>query len=86
MFSTSQKITKNEKIRICDIAISAQFLKKDALKLNIDFYDHFTHIVIHALLHNNFYTHNNQGNTKKMQSKEILILKKLKINNPYKLL
>ena len=83
-FTSLKKISKNKDIRYSDIAISGNIIKKEANKLKISFYDHFTHIIIHSLLHTNNYRHNSKKNFQKMKKIEILLLKKLNINNPYK--
>ena len=78
--------TKNNnfaKNMFCDIFFSAQTLKKDAKKNNINFYDHFTHIFIHSCLHINGFTHQKYKDFRIMQHLEIKILKNLGINNPY---
>ena len=67
----------------CDIMISAETTFNDANKKNIDFYDHFTHLIIHSILHINGYSHNNNINFLTMRNKEIKILNKLGISNPY---
>ena len=58
-------------------------IKSDANKLKIDFYDHFTHIVIHALLHSNNYMHDTNKKFNEMRKIEINILKLMNIENPY---
>ena len=78
------KIKKNSVIeKHCDIMISAETIFDDANKKNIDFYDHFTHLIIHSILHINGYSHNNKKNLILMKNKEIKILNKLGISNPY---
>ena len=72
-----------EKNKFCDIFFSAETLKKDAIKNNINFYDHFTHIFIHSCLHINGFKHQKNKDFKIMQHLEIKILKNLGINNPY---
>tara|TARA_B100001123_G_C14904023_1_gene865037 strand:+ start:36 stop:503 length:468 start_codon:yes stop_codon:yes gene_type:complete len=78
------KIKKNSVIENhCDIILSADTAIHDAKKNNIDFYDHFAHLIIHSILHINGYSHNNNKNYLKMKSKEIYILNRLGISNPY---
>ena len=78
------KIKKNSVIeKHCDIMISAETTFNDANKKNIDFYDHFTHLIIHSILHINGYSHSSNKNFILMQNKEIKILNKLGISNPY---
>jgi len=73
----------NKKYKICDIFISAEIIKKDALLNKISFYDHLTHIIIHSFLHINGLIHNKIKDFNKMKKIEVLVLKKLKIKNPY---
>lgn len=77
---------KNKKfanIRFCDIFFSFDTIKKDANKNDIDFYDHYTHLLLHSFLHINGYNHVKLSDFIKMQKIEIKVLKKLGINNPY---
>ena len=67
----------------CDIIISAETALKDAKKNKKIFYDHFAHLIIHSILHINGYSHNNNKNFLLMKNKEIKILQKLGISNPY---
>ena len=67
----------------CDIIISAETALKDAKKNKKTFYDHFAHLIIHSILHINGYSHNNKKNFLSMKNKEIKILHKLGISNPY---
>ena len=78
------KIKKNSVIeKHCDIMISSETTFNDAKENNINFYDHFAHLVIHSILHINGYSHNNSINFLTMKNKEIKILSKLGIINPY---
>ena len=78
------KIKKNSVIeKHCDIMISSETALNDAKESNKNFYDHFAHLVIHSILHINGYSHNNNVNYSIMKNKEIKILNKLGISNPY---
>ena len=78
------KIKKNRVIeKHCDIMISSETALNDAKESNKNFYDHFAHLVIHSILHINGYSHNNNINFSIMKNKEIKILNKLGISNPY---
>ena len=70
-----------KKFKICDIFISAEIIKKDAIRNNTAFYDHFTHILIHSFLHINGFNHLKNKDYYQMIKKEVLILKKLGIIN-----
>ena len=67
----------------CDIIVSANRISYDSNKKNINFYDHFTHLIIHGILHTNGYSHNNKKNFLKMKNKEVKILSKFGIPDPY---
>ena len=78
------KVKKNSEIENhCDIIISAETTNKDAKINNIDFYENFAHLIIHSILHINVYSHSNNKNYLIMKKKEIKILNKLNIPNPY---
>ena len=76
-------LKKYTKTKICDIFLSAEVIKKDAIINKISFYDHLTHLLIHSLLHLNGYTHKEFNNFNKMKNIEVKILKNLGISNPY---
>ena len=78
------KIKKNSVIeKHCDIMISAETTLKDAKESNKSFYDHFAHLIIHSILHINGYSHNSKKKFLVMKNKEIKVLNKLGIPNPY---
>jgi probable rRNA maturation factor len=66
-----------------EIILSYQTLKKESQAQDKRFLDHYTHLLIHGLLHLMQYDHINSKDALKMEKKEIEILKKLKIANPY---
>ena len=82
-FVTSLDKKTNLQEKFCDIMISAETIFKNAKDLNINFYDHLTHIFVHSLLHVKGYNHKNKKEYLIMKNKEIKILKSLDINNPY---
>ncbi len=66
-----------------DLVICAPVLEKEAAEQKKEPDHHWAHIVIHGVLHLLGYDHINDHDAEMMESKEIGILKKLKINNPY---
>ena len=82
-FISEPRIDKRNKTKICDIFFSAETIKKDAKKNGLNFYNHFTHLIIHSFLHINGFVHNSLDDFKKMKKIEIKILKKIGIFNPY---
>ena len=82
-FVNEVKQSNKKTYKYCDIFFSAETIKFDAKKNNIDFYDNFCHLLIHSFLHINGYYHNNINDFKKMKKKEINILSKIGLENPY---
>ena len=80
--STFENINYN-KIKYCDIFFSAETIKSDSKKNKINFYDHFTHLLVHSILHINGYMHKRVKDFIKMQMIEIDILNKMGLQNPY---
>ncbi len=68
-----------------DIVISFESLKKDAILQKKSLRNHLTHLILHAIMHLIGYDHIEPKMAKIMEQKEIEILKKLDIKNPYKL-
>lgn len=66
-----------------DIAIAYETLKKEAGKQGKKFEHHLAHLLVHGTLHLFGYDHEDDKDAKEMEKKEIMILKKLKIGNPY---
>ena len=71
-------------IYLGDIIISYDTLLKEVKIRKIDFQDHFSHILIHGILHLKGYTHDKEEDTRIMQNEEKRLLKNLNIKNPYK--
>ena len=80
---TNEDISKSITGDLGDIAISYEYLQKESYQQNKKFDDHFIHMLIHAVYHILGFDHENDEMAKLMESKEIKILKKLNINNPY---
>lgn len=66
-----------------DLVICAPVLEKEALEQNKQLADHWAHIIVHGVLHLLGYDHIDETEAELMESKEIAILDKLQINNPY---
>ena len=75
----SKDVTKN----IGDIAISYDFVKQEAKDHGKSFSDHVIHMLVHGIYHILGYDHKDDISAEVMESKEIYILDKLKISNPY---
>lgn len=66
-----------------DIACSYQTIAKEATLKAISFQDHFTHLVIHAILHLIGYDHMNDEEASAMEAIEIEVLDSFGITSPY---
>ncbi|MDO9423980.1 MAG: rRNA maturation RNase YbeY [Methylobacter sp.] len=66
-----------------DLVICAPVLEKEALEQNKRLADHWAHIVVHGVLHLLGYDHIDDNEAEQMESKEIAILNRLQISNPY---
>lgn len=66
-----------------DLVICAPVLEKEALEQNKALMHHWAHIVVHGVLHLLGYDHIDDNEAELMENKEIAILNKLHINNPY---
>ena len=75
----SIKHTKN----ICDIAISSEYVEREAVEEGKFFEDHMIHMLAHGVYHILGYDHQNEETALIMENKEINILNKININNPY---
>ena len=75
----SIKHTKN----IGDIAISSDYVEREAVEEGKFFEDHMIHMLAHGVYHILGYDHQNEETALIMENKEINILNKININNPY---
>jgi probable rRNA maturation factor len=66
-----------------DLVICAPVLEKEAREQNKLLAHHWAHIIVHGILHLLGYDHIDETEAEQMESKEIAILNKLNINNPY---
>ncbi len=66
-----------------DLVVCAPVLEKEAQEQGKLLAHHWAHIVVHGMLHLLGYDHIDESDAELMESKEIAILNKLNINNPY---
>ena len=67
-----------------DLVICAPVVAKEAMQQNKHLFDHWAHIVVHGILHLVGYDHHQDRQAEQMEAKEIKILEKMFINNPYR--
>lgn len=66
-----------------DLVVCAPVLEKEAFEQSKALADHWAHIIVHGVLHLLGYDHIDDNEAELMESKEITILNKLNIKNPY---
>jgi probable rRNA maturation factor len=66
-----------------DLVICAPVVEKEAKEQNKLLAHHWAHIVVHGVLHLLGYDHIDDADAEVMEDKEIAILNKLRIQNPY---
>jgi probable rRNA maturation factor len=66
-----------------DLVICAPVLEKEAQEQDKLLAHHWAHIIVHGVLHLLGYDHIDETEAELMENKEIAILNKLNINNPY---
>jgi len=66
-----------------DLVVCAPVLEKEALEQHKALTDHWAHIIVHGVLHLLGYDHIDETQAELMEKKEITILNKLNIKNPY---
>ena len=80
---TNNDVSKPLTNSLGDIAISYEFVNKEAGELRKSKHDHLMHMLTHGLYHILGYDHDNETDAAIMEEKEILILREYKIDNPY---
>lgn len=66
-----------------DIVFAFETIEKEAREQEKTFRDHMAHLIVHGFLHLLGHDHMDEKEAHLMENKEIKILKKLGINNPY---
>jgi len=78
-----EKLILDNKIILGDIAMCAKKINNDSLDYKKNKIDRWAHLTIHSVLHILGYTHDTKISQIEMEEKEIDILKKFNIFNPY---
>jgi probable rRNA maturation factor len=66
-----------------DLVVCAPVLAREANEQSKALHDHWAHIIIHGVLHLLGYDHIDEEEAEFMENKEIALLAKLNIGNPY---
>lgn len=70
-------------IMVGDIIISLDTLREESKEQNKTLKDHYTHMLVHGILHLFGYDHIDEQEADEMESLEIEILETLSVSNPY---
>jgi probable rRNA maturation factor len=76
-------ISASEGVLLGDLVICAPVVEREALEQHKSLTDHWAHMIVHGLLHLLGYDHIEEEEAEEMETKEIAILNKLHIQNPY---
>lgn len=66
-----------------DLILAYETLEREAQEQHKTLQDHYTHLIVHGLLHLLGYNHEKDNEAKIMENKEISILSALNVKNPY---
>ena len=81
---TNEDISKSITGNLGDIAINYDFIKRESKEQGKTFDDHIVHMLIHGIYHILGLDHENDEMAQVMEEKEVALLYKLNISNPYK--
>ena len=85
-FNQNEKRIMEDKsffIILGDIVVSIEKIMSESLEQGKTFKQHFTHMLLHGLLHLTGHSHEEKEKALIMEKKEILMLSKLSIPSPY---
>ena len=80
---TNEDISKSITGNLGDIAINYDYILEESNKQNKTFDDHMIHMLIHGIYHILGFEHDNDKVANVMEKKEVTLLNKLNISNPY---
>tara|TARA_Y100000741_G_scaffold291338_1_gene231499 strand:- start:94 stop:546 length:453 start_codon:yes stop_codon:yes gene_type:complete len=80
---TNEDISKSITGNLGDIAINYDYILEESNEQNKTFNDHMIHMLIHGIYHILGFDHDNDKVANVMEKKEVALLNKLNISNPY---
>ena len=80
---SNEDVSKSITGNLGDIAISYEFVKRESKEHKKNFDDHMIHMLIHGVYHILGFDHESNTMAEVMENKEIKLLEKLNIRNPY---
>ena len=76
-------VEESDNIELGDIIVALETLQSEAEHLEISLKNHFTHLLIHGILHLYGFDHQTDTEAEEMEDIEVDILRALNITNPY---
>ena len=80
---TNNDISKSVTGNLGDIAINYDYIERESIEQGKAFDDHIIHMLIHGIYHILGLDHENDKMAEIMEKKEVALLNKLNIRNPY---
>ncbi len=80
---TNNDISKSVTGNLGDIAINYDYIERESIEQGKAFDDHIIHMLIHGIYHILGLDHENDKMAEIMEKKEVALLSKLNIKNPY---
>ena len=80
---SNEDVSKSITGNLGDIAISYEFVERESKEHKKNFDDHMIHMLVHGVYHILGFDHENDEMADIMEIKEIKLLNKLQIKNPY---
>lgn len=70
-------------LELGDIVMAFETVEHESSEKNVDFYDHYAHLLVHGILHVLGLDHQDDESANHMESIEISILQSFGVKNPY---